>query len=254
MGQIGSKNKSDAVPEPSLRRLAIYHHLLLTLRATGVMFVSTTSIAGPLKLDPTQVRKDLEGTGITGRPKVGYCLADLILRLEEFLGWHQIKEAVLVGAGSLGTALLRYAKFRQLGFHLVAAFDDDPGKVGLTIGEAEVFSLDLLVEYCRRIKIQLGVITTPPEAAQRVADALVEGGIRAIWNFAPVHLQVPQSVLLENEDLYRSLGSLSFRLERMMAAERHLLTEGPQSGVPEGIVPSTLAEPLQPNDSYAKEN
>lgn len=230
------------MPEPSLRRLPIYYHLLQTMLAAGVTQVSTTGIAGPLQLDPTQVRKDLEATGIAGRPKIGYSLPELIRQIEEFLGWHQTKEAVLVGAGSLGRALLGYGKFRQLGFHLVAAFDHDPEKVGITIGGTEVLPLDRLVERCRAMGVRLGVITTPASDAQTVANMLVEAGIRAIWNFAPVHLQAPPTVLLQNEDLYRSLSSLSFRLERMLAAEREPFIAGPPGG-PDPQADSSVCAP-----------
>jgi redox-sensing transcriptional repressor len=207
------------VSEPSLRRLPTYHHLLQTMLAAGVSYVSCTAIAARLQLDSTQVRKDLEATGIVGKPKVGYPLVDLIHRIEEFLGWNRAKSAVLVGAGHLGTALLRYEKFRQLGFHVVAAFDEDPAKVGSPIAGTEVLPMERMIEHCRVLGIRLGVITTSPLGAQRVADAMVEAGIRAIWNFAPVHLHVPANVLLQSEDLYRSLASLSFRLEQMLAAE-----------------------------------
>lgn len=230
MGRPEFKTKPGLVPETTLRRLPIYYHLLLSMRAAGLKQVSTTGIAGPLELDPTLVRKDLEATGMAGKPKVGYGLPELISHIEEFLGWHQTREAVLVGAGSLGTALLGYARFRQLGFHLVAAFDQDPGIVGLRIAGTEVLPLDCLVPYCRRRGIRLGVITTPAESAQPAANALIDGGIRAIWNFAPVHLQVPLSVLLQNEDLYRSLASLSFRLERALAAEPDSSETGPFAG------------------------
>jgi NADH/NAD ratio-sensing transcriptional regulator Rex len=129
-----NKTNPNAVPEPTLRRLPIYYHLLQALLAEGVTHVSTTGIAGPLQLDPTQIRKDLEATGMVGKPKVGYPVADLIRRIEEFLGWHQTKEAVLVGTGSLGTALLGYRRFRQFGFDLVAAFDNDPSSSRITAG------------------------------------------------------------------------------------------------------------------------
>ncbi len=224
-----SKTKLKAVPEPSLRRLPIYYHLVQTMVGAGVTYVSAAGIAARLQLDATQVRKDLEATGIIGKPKVGYPAVDLIRRIQEFLGWNQTKKAVLVGAGSLGTALLRYEKFRQLGFELVAAFDEDPAKVGHAIGGTDVLPMDRLVEHCEGLQILLGVITTSPGSAQTVANALVAAGIRAIWNFAPTHVQVPPTVLLQNEDLYRSLASLSFRLDRMLASERVAFINGTET-------------------------
>jgi redox-sensing transcriptional repressor len=246
MDQAGVPPRRPPVPEPSVRRLPIYYHLLQTLFAEGLTSVSATVIGGRLQLDPTQVRKDLEVTGITGKPKVGYTVALIIRQIEEFLGWDRTKEAVLVGAGSLGTALIGYRKFRGFGFDLVAAFDEDPKKTGQDIAGTAVLPMEQLVEYCRRTAIRLAVITTPPGAAQSVANLLVEGGIRAIWNFAPVHIQVPASVLVQNEDLYRSLASLSFRLGRMMEAERDSSIVGTSAGKePNSGSPYFLTEPAQ---------
>lgn len=188
--------------------------------ADGAVFVSCSGIGKALNLDPTQVRKDIEVTGIVGKPKVGYPTGLLARRIEEFLGWNNTKQAVLAGAGSLGSALLGYERFRKFGVNIVAAFDKDPEKVGQTIHGKEVFALDTLTERIRHMHVYLGVIATPAPAAQLVADLMVEGGIRAIWNFAPVHLRVPPSVILQSEDLYNSLASLSFKLEKRMADER----------------------------------
>jgi redox-sensing transcriptional repressor len=233
MKNPGSNSPVRAIPDATLRRLPIYHHLLQAMLLTGATSVSCTTIASALDLDPTQVRKDIEATGIVGKPKVGYSLVVLARWIEHFLGWNNTNEAILVGAGSLGSALLGYEKFRQLGFNLVAAFDTDPRKVGHSIAGKEVLHLDNLVELARRLHIHLGVIATPSIAAQEIADLMVEGGIRAIWNFAPVHLRVPGFVILQNEDLYHSLASLSFRLERMMLTERAITTQAEAvSGLP----------------------
>src|ERR1700748_1133508 len=123
MREIGRTPSARNIPEASLRRLPIYHRLLQALMLTGVANVSCTTIAAALDLDSTQVRKDIEATGIVGKPKVGYSLVVLARWIEHFLGWNNTNEAFLAGAGSLGSALLGYEKFRQLGFNLVAAFD-----------------------------------------------------------------------------------------------------------------------------------
>src|SRR5689334_7103844 len=138
MRRTDSILKFPRIPDASLRRLPVYYHLLQAMLATGVANVSTTVIATALNLDATQVRKDLEATGMVGKPKVGYPLETLVHWIEKFLGWHQINQAVLVGTGSLGTALLGYQRFRALGFQIVAAFDNDPLKVGHPIAETEV--------------------------------------------------------------------------------------------------------------------
>jgi redox-sensing transcriptional repressor len=194
--------------------LPLYYRLLQQMVADGVHFVSSNYIGKNLGLDATQVRKDIEITGISGKPKVGFAVADLLRSIETFLGWDRPKEAILAGAGSLGSALLRYERFREYGISIVAAFDTDPQKVGNSIGGKEVFLLDSLPGRAQRMGVHLGVITTPPRAAQRVADLMVEGGIRAIWNFAPVHLRVPGQVIVHYEDLCHSLASLSFKLAK----------------------------------------
>ncbi|MEO8596613.1 MAG: redox-sensing transcriptional repressor Rex [Candidatus Solibacter sp.] len=202
-----------AIPEASLRRLPVYYRSLQAMMANGVAQVSCADLARVLGLDPTQVRKDIEMTGIVGKPRVGYELNELVRWIENFLGWNRPKEAVLAGAGSLGSALLGYEKFRRHGMLIVAAFDIDPQKIGQQIHGREVQPLMFLPDFVRQSHTQVGVIATPAAAAQSVADLMVAGGIGAIWNFAPAHLRVPPGVIMQNEDLYHSLASLSFKLE-----------------------------------------
>ncbi len=201
-----------SVPEPTLRRLPIYHHYLKTLEAFDKYSVSCTDIGNELKLDPTQVRKDLETTGIVGKPRVGYVLSDLIGAIEEFLGWNNLNEAFLIGAGSMGAALLGYRKFEDYGLNILAAFDSDEKKVGRTIHGKPVLPLGKLANLAQRMHVRIGIITVPAAAAQEVAELLVAGGIRAIWNFAPVRLRVDERVIVHNEDLYCSLAALSRQL------------------------------------------
>jgi redox-sensing transcriptional repressor len=201
------------IPEASLRRLPIYYRSLQGMVAAGVSQVSCADLARVLGLDPTQVRKDIEMTGIVGKPRVGYALDELVRWIENFLGWNRPKDAVLAGAGSLGSALLGYERFRRHGMQIVAAFDTDPEKIGQRIHGREVQPLGFLPGFVRQHKTPVGVIATPAAAAQSVADLMVSGGIRAIWNFAPAHIHVPDGFILQNEDLYHSLASLSFKLE-----------------------------------------
>ena len=205
--------RTHEIPEASLRRLPIYYRFLQQMSINGMVQVSCADLARGLGLDPTQVRKDIEMTGIVGKPRVGYALVDLVHWLENFLGWNRPKGAVLVGAGSLGSALLGYEKFRSHGMEIVAAFDIDPEKIGQRIHGREVQPLMFLPDFVRRTQTLLGVVATPAAAAQSVADLMVAGGIRAIWNFAPAHVKVPPFIILQNEDLYHSLASLSFKLE-----------------------------------------
>ena len=220
-----STTETRTIPEASLRRLPMYYHLLTDMAAAGVTATSCSVIGRALDLDPTQVRKDIEAVGVIGKPKVGYTIDSLVRGIADFLGWNNTKEAFLVGAGSLGSALLGYEKFRRFGLDIIAAFDTDPYKVGQQIHGKEVLHMEQLVDLAQRMHIHLGVIATPAPVAQSVADCMVEGGIRAIWNFAPVHLRVPDFVILQNEDLYPSLASLSFKLEKRLIAERNTGTQ-----------------------------
>ncbi|MFZ0829190.1 MAG: redox-sensing transcriptional repressor Rex [Verrucomicrobiia bacterium] len=207
------------VSEPTLKRLPLYHRFLKERLATARETVSCTDIGFDLDLDPTQVRKDLEAVGIVGRPRVGYVLTNVIEGLEQFLGWKNVNDAFLVGAGSMGSALLGYHKFEQCGLKIVAAFDLDPSKIGTRIHGKHVLLLSKLPDLARRMHILIGIITVPAPEAQAVADLMVAGGIRAIWNFAPIRLRVPEQTIVHNEDLYCSLASLSQKLFKALQAD-----------------------------------
>lgn len=207
------------VPVPTLRRLPTYHHYLLRLRQAGRTAVSCTLIAEDLKLYPTQVRKDLAATGIVGKPKVGYDVDELIESIETFLGWNDTHSAFLVGVGSLGAALIGYPGFDRYGFDIVAGFDIDPHKVGTVVRGKRILDVDKLPGLAARMHVHLGIIAVPAATAQVIADVMVRGGIRAIWNFAPVGLQVPEGVVVQNEDLASSLA---------VFLQKHAMAEGEQ--------------------------
>jgi redox-sensing transcriptional repressor len=202
------------ITRASLRRLPQYHHYLVDLATKGVSRVSCSTIGRELSLIPVQVRKDLQYTGIVGKPKTGYEVVELIRCIETFLGWNNVNEAFLAGAGNLGTALLGHERFSKFGLRIVAAFDTAPEKLGQWIHGKEVLPLDRLADLAQRMSIHLGIITVPPAAARAVADEMVKGGIQAIWNFAPVKLEVPGHVFVHNEDLYSSLASFTWDLSR----------------------------------------
>jgi redox-sensing transcriptional repressor len=183
--------------------------------------VSAAHLAEVLGVHHTQVRRDLAFAGCVGRPKTGHRVADLLAAIEAFLGWNNASEAFLVGAGSLGTALLNYRGFSRAGARIVAAFDRDPAKVGTPIGDTPVLALDRLPGLAERMHIQVGILTVPAEAAQATADLMVAAGIRAIWNFAPTTLAVPEPVIVENLELFNSFALLLRRFadRRRAAAE-----------------------------------
>ncbi len=215
VGKTG-RNILIVAPEPTLRRLPLYYRLLKLLRETGRTGISCTTIGKELKFDPTQVRKDIELTGTVGRPKVGYDINELICAIERFLGWDHTTEAFLVGAGSLGEALLGYPGFSECGLNIVAAFDVDPNKCQRVIHGKHVRHISKLAGLMRRMRVRFGIITVPASEAQQAADLLVEGGVLAIWNFAPAKIRVPERVIVTNEDLYCSLAVLSQKMTRKL--------------------------------------
>ena len=205
---------TSSIPEPSLRRLPQYHYYLAELLSKGIAQVSCTAIGRDLKFVPVQVRKDLQFTGVIGRPRVGYSVSELVIAIESFLGWDVVNQAILVGVGNLGTAILGHERFSQFGLQVVAAFDVDPSKIGQSIHGKTVLALEGLADIASQMGIHIGIITTPAAVAQTVAEKMVKTGIQAIWNFAPIKLNVPQHMIVHNEDLYSSLASLSCKLAR----------------------------------------
>ena len=199
-------------PHPSIRRLPSYLRLLRQLRVEGSQKVSCTRIANELDLDSTQVRKDLALTGITGRPRIGYELAPLIGAIEVFLGWNNATDAFLVGAGSLGKALIGYDNFRNCGLNIVAAFDVLEEKIGKDIFGRSIHHLNEMPALAKQMGVTMGILTVPSSSAQPAADVMVTSGITGIWNFAPVKLDLPDSVAVENVELVSSLAVLSVNM------------------------------------------
>jgi redox-sensing transcriptional repressor len=204
----------------TLRRLPDYYHYVQRLRGEGHETVSAAEVARDLHLDPTQVRKDLAATGIVGRPRVGFEVAEVIEAVEQLLGFNDASDAILVGAGNLGQALLRYDGFKSYGVNILAAFDSDSRKVGLRIGGREVFPIDKLQNLVRRLHVRLGILTVPADAAQDLAERMVSAGIEGIWNFAPVTLTVPENVIVENTRLYETFAALSQALVKKARSAR----------------------------------
>lgn len=202
-----------SIPEPTLRRLPMYHHYLKNLRTKGLETVSCTYMGIELNLHPPQIRKDLAFTGVRGAPKIGYKIEALLRSIEEFLGWNHVDEAFIVGVGNLGKCLIKYEGFKQYGLKCVAAFDIDPKVIGKKIGDIQVLPLDKLIELSTRMKIKIGIITTPRTSAQSVADLMIRGEIKGIWNFASINIKVPNNIILQNEDIAPGFAVLSKKLQ-----------------------------------------
>lgn len=199
---------------PTIRRLPGYLTVLRQMDTTTKETVSSTYIADKLKIDSIQVRKDLAVTGIEGRTKVGYQITDLIDAIERYLGWDSNKQAVLVGVGHLGSALLGYPGFMKYGLQIAAAFDASPNVIGSAVHGQIVHSMEQLPDIVQSMNVIMGILTVPAEFAQSATDTLISSGISAIWNFSPVTLEVPEGVVVQNEDLSSGLAVLSVRSSR----------------------------------------
>ncbi len=186
---------------PSIRRLPSYLHIIRQAEAEGDEFISGTLIANELHLEPIQVRKDLAITGIVGKPKRGYPVVPLIAAIEHFLAWDSKKNAVIIGAGNLATALTGYQQFQAHGLNFVGAFDTSADKVGKSIHGVPVFHIDSLKEQTNKLGATIAVLTVPSEYAQESADRVVDAGIKAIWNFTNRKLKLPDDVVCQREDL-----------------------------------------------------
>jgi len=194
-----------------VKRYPLYLRILREMREQGERYASGAVVAKALALDPIVVRKDLSKTGVRGKPRVGFPLTEIIASIEHYLGWNANTEAILAGAGRLGSALLGYPGFQHQGFKIVAAFDVNPKRHGRIAG-VPVYPASQIAEIVRKLHVSLGILTVPAEQAQSVADAMMAGGIHGIWNFTPTQLSVPSDVIVKREDLAASLAVLSHRL------------------------------------------
>lgn len=211
--------KQKEISRSVLKRLPIYLSYLKSLPANAPAYISATFIANALGMGDVQVRKDLAMVSDGGRPKVGYCRVDLTEDLEQFLGYDNTNDSVLIGAGKLGRALLGYSGFEEYGLNILAAFDAAPAMEKTENGKP-IFHMDMLEAYCHTNKICMGIIAVPASCAQEVCDRLIASGIKAIWNFAPIHLEVPDYILVQNENMATSLAVLSMHLQVQMKEKK----------------------------------
>jgi len=195
-----------------LKRLPGYLSYLKAIPDSSSPYISATSLANALGMGEVQVRKDLAMVSDGGRPKIGYLRESLIEDISQFLGYDNTTDAILVGAGKLGQALLGYGGFEAYGLNILAAFDAQPAAEKTEEGKP-ILPMEQMESFCRNNKVLMGIITVPAEHAQAVCDLLIKCGIKAVWNFAPVHLDVPPHILVQNENMATSLAVLSMHLQ-----------------------------------------
>lgn len=204
------------ISKPTLRRLPVYLNYLKAL-PSETRTISATAVAAALGLNEVQVRKDLSAASKNGgKPKMGYDVSRLVLDLEDFLGYHSTKDAILIGVGQLGGALLSFKGFAECGMRITAAFDNDPKKIGTSVGDVPIRDIRDLGTVCREQGIRIGIITTSPSEAQDLCSRMLASGILAIWNFSTAHLETPEGIIVHNENLAVSLAMISHALEEKM--------------------------------------
>lgn len=203
------------IPEPALRRLPWYLSYVKLLKKQDLTHVSSTQIAKKINVSASQIAKDLSYVNISGKTRVGYDIDLLIAVLEDFLGFTRIHDAVLFGVGSLGAALLSDSGLEQYGLKLFAGFDVDDAIIGTEINGVPVFHSDDFLDKNKELKAQIGVLTVPSGIAQQVADYMIQGGIKAIWNFTPFRITVPEGIVLQNTSLYAHLAVMFNRLREI---------------------------------------
>lgn len=202
------------LPLPTIRRYPIYLRAIKSMMAAGELHISSAVLAELLGLDPVLTRKDLAMAGVPGKPRRGYPALELCEALNRALGWDNATNAALIGAGSLGMALLGYSGFEEQNLSIAVAFDTDPAKINAKFHGVKIRPMEDLPRLLPRLQIKIGILTVPNAVAQECADQLVAAGIRGICNFSSIQLDVPDHVTVQNVDLAQSLAVLSHNIAR----------------------------------------
>lgn len=208
------------LPEPTLRRLPWYLAFLTMLRVGNVEYVSTTRIAEELDVDPSQIAKDLSFLGLKGKTRIGYRVDELEAKLRDFLGFGRRHNAVMVGAGSLGSALIADSGLQRYGLNIVAGIDTNPDRWGTTVNGVQIYAPDALAQLVNDMNIGIGIIAVPFEFAQEVSDTLCRCGVRAIWNFTACRIRVPEGIVISNTSIYSNLALIYNRLSSVLPEPR----------------------------------
>lgn len=204
--------KNEHIPRATIQRLATYLQVLEAMHKEGVQVISSEPLSRACDVNASQVRKDLAYFGEFGVRGVGYYVSYLLEAIKVCLHANREWRVALVGVGNLGRALLNHREFRRRGFTIVAAFDCDPFKIGETAYGLEVYCTKTLMERVPELNIEIGIITTPPERAQRAASQLVEAGIKGILNYSAARISVPDTVFVEYVDFFHQIYSLTFNI------------------------------------------
>lgn len=201
------------LPEPTLRRLPWYLAYLNLLQSQKVEYVSSTQIAKEIKVDASQIAKDLSFLNIKGKTRIGYEVNTLVCELADFLGFKEVHNAFMVGVGSLGAALMRDSGLTQYGLNIVAGFDINPELIGTSICGAPIYDMRDLCKYRMETKTEIGILAVPVEHAQEAADKMIACGLKAIWNFTPYRIKAPEEIVIQNTSIYAHLALIYNRMQ-----------------------------------------
>ena len=207
---------SDAV----VRRLPMYYRHLKELKKAGVVRISSQELGERMNLTASQIRQDINCFGGFGQQGYGYHVSNLKERIAQILGLHKQYHVIIVGAGNIGRAVANYAGFAREGFVIQAMFDVSAALVGVDVHGVLVQPMDKLDDWLSTHQVDIAVLSVPKACAQDTADRLVRGGVRAIWNFAPVDLALPEGVAVNNVHLSDSLHILSYRMNEKELFEK----------------------------------
>ncbi|MCM0650775.1 redox-sensing transcriptional repressor Rex [Clostridium swellfunianum] len=196
-----------------IKRLPKYHRYLAELLKNDVDRISSKELSERIGFTASQIRQDLNCFGDFGQQGYGYNVKDLYNEISSILGLTKDYKTIIIGAGNIGQAIANYTRFERLGFTLDGIFDANPKLMGLRIRDIEIQDIDVLPKFLEEHHIDIGIVCVPNNSAQKVASLLVENGIRAIWNFAPTDLIVPEYVVVENVHLSESLLTLAYLLK-----------------------------------------
>lgn len=207
--------KDNKVSITVIRRLPKYYRYLGELKEKDIHRISSQELSKMTGFTASQIRQDLNNFGGFGQQGYGYNVDELHYELGKILGLETIYSAVIAGAGNLGQAIANYKGFEEAGFKVISLFDRNPKLIGLKIRAIEIRDVDTMEEFIRENGIEIGIITSPKDSAQELADIYIKAGIKGIWNFAPTDLDVPEDIIIEDVRLNESLFALSYFLKEM---------------------------------------
>jgi len=203
---------ADKIPDIIIGRLPIYLRALQLLAEKGIHNTSSQELGEMIGISAAQIRKDISQFGEFGKQGTGYSIPFLIERLQSILKVNRVWDVIIVGMGDMGHALARYNGFVNRGYHVTMLFENDSKKIGNKVNGIEIFSTDVMTEKIKQNKIKVAMLTVPASAAQEVTDQLVKAGIKAILNYAPIHLSVPKDVHVQHIDPATHLQRMTYYL------------------------------------------